>query len=84
MKKSVAVLIDRVAPRMTAKETAKLMAWGLGPDWQAANASAPISNVVNGIRRGMFVAPTANQAKVKLVWLGPARFVFQGLLILSL
>ena len=55
---------DRVTPGMTAKETAKLMAWGLGPDWQAANATAPITNVVNGIRRGMYIAPTANQTKV--------------------
>lgn len=52
---------------MAAKETAKLMAWGLGPDWQAANASAPITNVVNGIRRGMFIAANpANQGKVEL------------------
>lgn len=49
---------------MTAKETAKLMALGLGPEWQAANATAPITNVVNGIRRGMYIAPTANQTKV--------------------
>lgn len=49
---------------MTAKETAKLMAWGLGPNWQAANASAPIANVVNGIRRGMYAAPTVSQTKV--------------------
>ena len=51
-------------PGMTAKETAKLMAWGLGPDWQAANAIAPVTHVVNGIKRGMCIAPTANQTKV--------------------
>ena len=53
-----------MVPGMTAKETAKLMAWGLGPNWQAANATAPITNVVNGIRRGMYVAPTVSQTKV--------------------
>ena len=51
-------------PPMKAKEAAKLMAWGLGPDWQGTNASALISNVVCGIRRGMAVAPTGNQTKV--------------------
>ena len=54
-----------MVPGIGAKETAKLMAWGLGPDWQAANASAPISNIVNAVRRGMFVAPNPNQSKVK-------------------
>ena len=49
---------------MKAKEAAKLMAWGLGPDWQGTNASALISNVVCGIRRGMAVASTGNQTKV--------------------
>jgi len=49
---------------MKAKEAAKLMAWGLGPDWQGTNASALISNVVCGVRRGMAVAPTGNQTKV--------------------
>ncbi len=54
----------RVVPLMKAKEAAKLMAWGLGPDWQGTNASALISNVVCGIRRGMAIAPTGYQAKV--------------------
>ena len=50
---------------MSAKETAKVMAWGLGPDWQATNASAPVTSVVNGIRRGMFVPAAAAQTKVR-------------------
>jgi len=54
----------RVVPPMKAKEAAKLMAWGLGPDWQGTNASALISNVVCGIRRGIAIAPTGNQTKV--------------------
>ncbi len=54
----------RVVPPMKAKEAAKLIAWGLGPDWQGTNAGALISNVVYGIRRGMAVAPTGNQTKV--------------------
>jgi len=54
----------RVVPPMKAKEAAKLMAWGLGPDWQGTNASALISNVVCGVRRGMAVAPTGNKTKV--------------------
>jgi len=54
----------RVVPPMKAKEAAKLMAWVLGPDWQGTNASALISNVVCGVRRGMAVAPTGNQTKV--------------------
>jgi hypothetical protein len=54
----------RVVPPMKAKEAAKLMAWGLGPDWQGTNTSALISNVVCGIRRGMAIAPTGNQTKV--------------------
>lgn len=59
-------------PGMTAKETAKLMAWGLGPNWEAANASAPTTSVVDGIRRGVFVAAntsTANQSKVVELYL---------------
>lgn len=54
----------RVVPPLKAKEAAKLMTWGLGPDWQGTNASALISNVVCGIRRGMAVVLTGNQAKV--------------------
>ncbi|KAL0046820.1 hypothetical protein WJX82_010732 [Trebouxia sp. C0006] len=56
--------LSKVVPPMKAKEAAKLMAWGLGPDWQGTNASALISNVVCGIRRGMAVAPTGNQTKL--------------------
>ena len=62
-------MVNRVVPSMAAKEIAKLMAWGLGPDWQAANATAPITNVVNGVRRGVFIAAnpsTPNQSKVGL------------------
>ncbi|KAL0022336.1 hypothetical protein WJX77_001433 [Trebouxia sp. C0004] len=56
--------LSKVVPPIKAKEAAKLMAWGLGPDWQGTNASALISNVVCGIRRGMAVAPTGNQTKL--------------------
>ena len=56
--------LHRVNPPIGAKEAAKLMAWAMGPDWQAANARALISNVVCGIRRGMAVASSGNQAKV--------------------
>lgn len=54
----------RVNPPIGAKEATKLMAWGLGADWQGANARALISNVVCGIRRGMAVASSGSSAKV--------------------
>ena len=57
-------MIVRVEPPLGAKQGAKLMAWGLGPDWQTANPSVLISNVVNGIRRGMAFAQTGIQTKV--------------------
>ena len=58
------VVIVRAEPPLGAKQGAKLMAWGLGPDWQTANPSVLISNVVNGIRRGMAFAQTGTQTKV--------------------
>ena len=62
----VHVMFGRVVPSLGAKETAKLMSWGLGSDWQRAAASAPIQNVVCGIRRGVALIPTANQFTVSL------------------
>ena len=57
-------VLGRVVPSLGAKETAKLMSRGLGPDWQRAAASASIQTVVCGIRRGVALASTGNQSTV--------------------
>lgn len=65
------VCVCRVMPPVGAKEGAKLMEWGLGREWQGGVVCGEVSQVICGVRRGVFVAPAGNHSKVRLVSAAP-------------